>query len=130
MFPKAKQRVALPGSVSLLIAGLTLGCQPTENAAPSVASELARPGMTCPDRANVAADENPTVVTVRYLSAPALEGRSAGSQGEQCAMTFIAERLQGAGLRPGGPNGGFFEPVRSPFLQSSSYGRSLSSTTL
>ncbi|MDA1185481.1 MAG: M20/M25/M40 family metallo-hydrolase [Acidobacteria bacterium] len=47
---------------------------------------------------------------IRFLSSDELEGRGNGSPGLERAADYIAARFEAAGLRPGGPDGGWFQP--------------------
>jgi aminopeptidase YwaD len=56
---------------------------------------------------------SPTIEHVRYLSADALEGRSVGSHGEECARLYLALNFGEMGLR--GLNGGGVQGYLQPF---------------
>ncbi len=47
---------------------------------------------------------------IRFLASDDLEGRGNGSAGLERAADYIAARFEAAGLRPGGPDGGWFQP--------------------
>jgi hypothetical protein len=47
---------------------------------------------------------------VRYLASDALEGRGSGSQGNAAAAAYIEKNLRLYGLKPGGINGGYYQP--------------------
>ena len=47
---------------------------------------------------------------IRFLASDDLQGRSNGSAGLEQAADYIAEQFAAAGLRPGGPNGEWFQP--------------------
>jgi Zn-dependent M28 family amino/carboxypeptidase len=49
--------------------------------------------------------------TVETLSADAMEGREAGSDGHRRASQLVADRFAGAGLQPAGEDGGWFQTV-------------------
>lgn len=51
---------------------------------------------------------------VRYLTADSLEGRGVGTRGLERAANHVARELARAGLRPGGPDGTFFQPFTIP----------------
>jgi len=65
---------------------------------------------------------SPTVSTdrlasdVRTLSSDAFLGRGPATPGEQLTVNYIRDRLQAAGVQPGGPNGSWFQEV--PLSQS------------
>src|SRR5688572_17541025 len=44
------------------------------------------------------------------LASDDFEGREAGSEGGHRAGLYIVEQLRRLGFRPGGPDGGFFQP--------------------
>jgi hypothetical protein len=48
---------------------------------------------------------------IRTLSSDAFEGRKAGGPGQDKAIHYIAERMREVGLRPGAPDGTWFQPV-------------------
>jgi hypothetical protein len=47
---------------------------------------------------------------IRFLASDDLEGRGNGTAGLERAAEYIAERFEAAGLRPGGPDGEWFQP--------------------
>jgi Zn-dependent M28 family amino/carboxypeptidase len=49
--------------------------------------------------------------TVKYLSSDALEGRGTGQKGGDTAAAYIAAEFKKYGLKPGGPNGSYFQDV-------------------
>ncbi len=72
---------------------------PAGGAAASVAIDLA-----------AAVTREDVRVHVNYLASDALEGRATGSQGARLAAEYIAAQLRGAGLKPYGADGDFFQP--------------------
>jgi Zn-dependent M28 family amino/carboxypeptidase len=48
---------------------------------------------------------------VRFLSSDALEGRGPATRGDRLARLYLATELQELGLRPGGPNGQWEQPM-------------------
>jgi Zn-dependent M28 family amino/carboxypeptidase len=48
---------------------------------------------------------------VRFLAHDLLEGRGVGQRGGQLAAQYIAAQFAAAGLKPGAPGGGWFQPV-------------------
>ncbi|MGE3747272.1 MAG: M20/M25/M40 family metallo-hydrolase [Sphingomonadaceae bacterium] len=48
---------------------------------------------------------------IAYLADDALEGRKPGTEGGNKAAFYVAQQLQRAGLRPGAPGGGWYQPV-------------------
>ncbi len=53
---------------------------------------------------------------IRAVSADAFLGRAPATRGEELTTTYIRDRLQAAGVQPGGPNGSWFQEV--PLSQS------------
>jgi Zn-dependent M28 family amino/carboxypeptidase len=47
---------------------------------------------------------------VRFLASDLLEGRGPASRGDRLAEEYIAAQLEGMGLEPAAPNGGWFQP--------------------
>ena len=47
---------------------------------------------------------------IKFLASDELQGRGNGSAGLERAGDYIAEQFKAAGLRPGGPNGDWFQP--------------------
>jgi len=48
---------------------------------------------------------------VKYLSSDTLQGRGVGTTGEELATQYLASQLQAEGIKPGGDNGSYFQPV-------------------
>lgn len=48
---------------------------------------------------------------VSFLASDLLEGRGVGTRGDELARQYIAAQLQASGLQPGGPDGGWHQPV-------------------
>lgn len=59
---------------------------------------------TAPDAAFIRGD-------VAYLASDALEGRESGTRGYVAASDYVAQRMAAIGLKPGGANGSWFQPV-------------------
>jgi hypothetical protein len=66
--------------------------------------------QSCPAAAELTADMTLPLSAVRYLADDRLEGRRAGTPGEQCAGDYIAAEFTRIGLRPAGADG-FFQNV-------------------
>src|SRR5690242_352184 len=49
--------------------------------------------------------------TTEALSGDGMEGRDTGSPAYQRAAEYVAKRFAGAGLKPAGENGSYFQPV-------------------
>jgi len=64
--------------------------------------------------ASVSADR--MAADIAAVSADAFLGRGPATRGEELATNYIRQRLQAAGLQPGGPNGSWFQEV--PLSQS------------
>ena len=89
----------------LVNAALVVTCSP------ACAPRFVAPSNRCPDPRALTRGFVELLATVRYLSDDALEGRLAGSPGEQCAGDYIAARFQQLGLRGAGPDGSYFQDV-------------------
>lgn len=63
------------------------------------------------DKAAAAIDPERLRQHVRFLSHDLLEGRGTGQRGGDIAAEYIATQLALAGLKPGGDNGTFMQPV-------------------
>jgi Zn-dependent M28 family amino/carboxypeptidase len=48
---------------------------------------------------------------IRFLSDDLLEGRAPGTRGDVLARTYIASQMELIGLKPGAPDGSYFQPV-------------------
>ncbi|MBX3565777.1 MAG: M28 family peptidase [Sphingomonas sp.] len=78
-------------------------------AAPAAAQELA------PDAAALKAH-------VQFLSADAMRGRDVGSPEIAIAEQYVAAQMLAAGLKPGGPNGSWLQPVPLVSYKSADHG--------
>lgn len=47
---------------------------------------------------------------IRFLASDLLEGRGPATRGDQLAELYVATQLESLGLKPGGTNGGWFQP--------------------
>jgi Zn-dependent M28 family amino/carboxypeptidase len=48
---------------------------------------------------------------IRFLASDLLEGRGTASRGDKLAEAYVATRFEGLGLKPGGPDGKWYQPV-------------------
>ena len=48
---------------------------------------------------------------IRFLASDLLEGRGTASRGDKLAEQYVATRFEGLGLKPGGPDGKWYQPV-------------------
>ena len=55
-----------------------------------------------------------------YLSSDQLQGRATYSEGLGLAAAYIADRLQEAGVKPGGDNGSYFQVVKVQGMRTTS----------
>src|SRR5687767_471225 len=62
------------------------------------------PGSVSVSTARIAAD-------IRTVSSDAFLGRGPATPAEEMTVNYIRDRLQGAGVQPGGPNGSWFQEV-------------------
>jgi Zn-dependent M28 family amino/carboxypeptidase len=65
---------------------------------------------------------------IRVVSADAFLGRAPATRGEELTVNYIRDRLQAAGVQPGGPNGSWFQEV--PLSQSDIVGAPSLSVTV
>ena len=63
--------------------------------------------QTCPSSAELTKGMQLPLAAVRFLADDRLEGRRAGTPGEQCAGDYIAREFERIGLRPAGEQGYF-----------------------
>ena len=92
----------------LLISGAALVCA-------AILPAMAQPSAPVPAAVEQAAHSYITRATleapIRFLSSDALEGRGPGTRGDQLARLYLATQLESLGLKPGGPNGQWQQPV-------------------
>ena len=100
----------LHASLALAIAACT----------PSV-STTATPASASPSAERIAAD-------IQAVASDAFLGRSPATRGEELTVNYLRDKLQAAGLQPGGPNGSWFQDV--PLLQSDIVGAPSLSVTV
>ena len=58
---------------------------------------------------------------IKTLSSDEFEGRAPGSKGEELSIKYIAEQFKKVGLKPGNPNGSFFQEVPLAGIKSDSH---------
>jgi len=75
---------------------------------------------TTTDPAGASVDAGRIATDVRTLSSDTFLGRGPATRGEELAVNYIRDRLQAAGVQPGGPNGSWFQEV--PLSQSNIVG--------
>ncbi len=68
---------------------------------------IASVGLTYAQTLSPAITEDELRAHVRYLASDELEGRGSGTEGNEKAATFIADKFREYGLLPGGDNGTF-----------------------
>ncbi len=78
--------------------------------------------------ANVSADATRLADDVKTLACDAFLGRGPATAGEPMTVNYIRDRLQAAGVQPGGPNGSWFQEV--PLMQSNIVGAPSLSVTV
>ncbi|HEY4763919.1 MAG TPA: M28 family peptidase [Candidatus Acidoferrales bacterium] len=83
----------------------------TSFCAPSSAQELSPADQSAADAAIKVIRPEAIAAHMRFLSDGMLEGRAPDSPGYQIAARYVATELEGLGLRPGGLNGTWFQPV-------------------
>src|SRR5437588_10062717 len=83
---------------------------------PSTPVALA-PGTSAPVSVRVPIGQLPSIDTaallehVKVLSSDEYEGRAPGTKGEELSVTYIADQFKKAGLKPGNPDGTYFQKV-------------------
>ena len=89
---------------ALIAAALALA---VEAAAPAAA-----PAVVTPDEKAAARQIRPELIRahVRFLASDLLEGRGPASRGDRLAEEYVAAQLEGLGLEPAAPGGGWFQP--------------------
>src|SRR5712692_10619706 len=75
--------------------------------ATGLAQRIARPISDLP----AAISENALRAHIKFLSDDRLEGRGTGARGGELAALYVAEQFEAAGLKGGGANGSFWQPV-------------------
>src|SRR5690349_6183806 len=60
---------------------------------------------------------------VTFLASDLLQGREAGSAGYDIAANYVASQFAQLGLKPGGANGSYFQPVPLLAARSADEGR-------
>lgn len=99
------------GKINLILAALLITCL----AVTVVPQRRNRPGArNAPARSsNVsgAINENTLRAHIKYLSDDLLEGRGPGTRGGELAAKYIAAQFEALGLKGGGQQGSFFQPV-------------------
>ena len=101
-------------STSIACALSLISCTPSVSTTVNPASATASPERLAADIQTVASD--------------AFLGRGPATRGEELTLNYLRERLQAAGVQPGGPNGSWFQDV--PLLQSSIVGAPSLSVTV
>ncbi len=104
---------------ALLLAALPLGAAalgrlaPVEAAAPK--PQAAATAAFAPPAAERRAAQEITQALLRahvkFLASDLLEGRGPGTRGDALAQSYIAEQMEGLGLEPAAPGGGWFQKV-------------------
>jgi Zn-dependent M28 family amino/carboxypeptidase len=89
---------------ALIAAGLAL--------AVDAAMPVAIPAVATPAEKSAARQIRPELIRahVRFLASDLLEGRGPASRGDRLAEEYIAAQLEGLGLEPAAPGGGWFQP--------------------
>ena len=90
---------ALVAAGMLLASGCAIGPDATGRAADPVQAALA------------AVSDVSLLAHIKRLASDEFEGRSPGTRGEEITTTYIAEQFVKLGLKPGNPDGSFFQKV-------------------
>src|SRR6516162_5431456 len=80
-------------------------------APPAIAQQVAAQDRTAIVTATKTIRPDALRAHMRFLSDSMLEGRAPDSPGYQIAARYVAAQLEAMGLRPGGLNGKWFQPV-------------------
>ena len=80
----------------------------------TVTSLLLLAAVTTPVQDTLSPPAQRVLADVRYLAADAREGRGVGTEGLRDAAQYIAAGFSRSGLRPGGPDGSYFQPFTIP----------------
>src|SRR5437660_521247 len=101
---KSRMKLFLPSA--LLAAGIALAV----DAAGAV--PVAALAVVTPAEKSAARQIQPELIRahVRFLASDLLEGRGPASRGDRLAEEYVAAQLEGLGLEPAAPNGGWFQP--------------------
>ena len=88
----------------LIAAGLAL--------AVDAAVPVAAPAVVTPAEKSAARQIRPELIRahVRFLASDLLEGRGPASRGDRLAEEYVAAQMEGLGLEPAAPDGGWFQP--------------------
>jgi Zn-dependent M28 family amino/carboxypeptidase len=86
-------------ALALFAAGCSVRAPWTDPGAPD--SAVARRSITAPALAG----------PMRFLASDLLEGRGPGTRGDALARAYIASEMEEIGLRPGGTDGGWEQPI-------------------
>ncbi len=99
---------------ALLVAALPLAASGA-SAAPPASAVAARPAAFAPSAAERRAAEAiaPALLRahVKFLSSDLLEGRAPGTRGDLLTQAYVAEQMEGLGLEPAAPGGGWLQKV-------------------
>ncbi len=84
---------------------------PSAGSPPAMAEPSAPVPAAVEQAAHNTITRNALEAPIRFLSSDALEGRGPGTRGDQLARLYLATQLESLGLKPGGPNGQWQQPV-------------------
>ncbi len=90
--------------LAVVFAASSLISQPAASASPAVVSAAESQAAAGITAAAIRA-------RVRYLASDGLEGRGPATRGDRLAEEYIATELEGLGIQPGAPGGGWIQPV-------------------
>ena len=77
----------------------------------TLALALSAFALAAPALAQEAIDPDNLTATVRTMAGDWFQGRAPGTLGEERTVGYLIGRLQALGLQPGGPDGGWTQPV-------------------
>ena len=112
------KRPVAPAFVGALLAlslhvALAALAAPAAPAAPAAAAIDVTPHAPSSEERKAAATIRAGAIRahVKFLASDLLEGRAPATRGDQLARSYIASQMEAAGLKPGGDDGTYFQPV-------------------
>jgi Zn-dependent M28 family amino/carboxypeptidase len=102
---------------ALVLCGTAAAQAPTPTASPAAAGV---PSLITPGERAAAATIHAERLRgrIRFLSHDLLEGRAPATRGDRLAQAYIAAEMEGAGLEPAAPGGGWFQPFEIVRMES------------
>src|SRR4051794_24890402 len=97
----------------IVLAALTTACSSAPPPPPPPPAAAAAPSTQgrVPIGQLPAVDTRALLEHVKVLSSDEYEGRAPGTKGEELSVAYIADQFKKVGLRPGNPDGTYFQKV-------------------